>query len=216
MAAIVGREPLYADPVPKVNLPKIRRTAPFRFTHHPTQWDIAELSNGKLCWFPILGKQQVDPGVNGVDERGDDLHSRDWHGKNGIVILNIPYREYIVEIDTVSGISFREKWEKIHVSGGKQIIQYDRAGYQQFVFSLIERGLLAHEPEPPVAAILLQEWQQKLDRAYGEYAKKAYPGLEVRIQSLKKKIDFVEGKHERKQEIAGQIRENAGQSSKTR
>ncbi len=216
MAAIIGREPIYNDPVASVSLPKVNLTPPFRFTHHPTQWDVVELPSGELGWFPVLGKQQLDHGVNGIDERGRDLHSKDWHTKNGIQIIQVPYREYMVEIDTVSGVSMREKWEQIHVSGGKQLIEYDVHGYQGWVLSLMERGLIDSEPERPVANILVADWRKKLDRAVGEYAKKPFPGLELRIAALKKKIQFVENQHGRKTGIAAQVRENAGQPGQAR
>lgn len=216
MAAIIGREPIYQDPIPAVNLPKVRRTPPFRFTHHPTQWDVVELPDGELGWFPVLGKQQLDFGVNGVDEKGKDLHSRDWHTKNGIQILNVPYREYMMEIDTISGVSMREKWEQIHVAGGKQLIEYDTEGFQNWVLSLMERGILDKEPEAPVVNIILADWRKKLDRASGEYSKKPYPGLEIRMESLKKKIQFVENRYGRTAGTKAKVRKNEGKPGQTR
>lgn len=216
MAIAISRETSFRDPVPSRNLPKVRITAPFRFTHHPTQWDVVRLETGELSWFPVLGKQHIDLGVNGVDERGDDTFARIYCEKNGVAIIRVDYGEYMVDVPTPAGISHRERWEQIDVEGGRQNTEYDTHGFQTWVLSLMERGLIAKGPSPTIARILLANWKQKLNRSASEYARRAWPGLEIRMNQLKTKIDFVENQYGRKSTVAQKVRADEGKPGETR
>lgn len=156
-----GRAPSVRSPQSSV-LPH-RANVPFFLKFHPMRW---QWKDGE--WLPRLGKLYIDPGVGGVDKRGDILFAETDERRAGWSILpwecvpeGTPNGAYIAEHDCATGKFYCQVWETPRHIGNRVLSSViDRGGYTAFLRWLVAEG---HVPKPDPAflehSIQAQEWK---------------------------------------------------------
>ena len=151
---------------PTVNAPA---QVPFFYMAHPNRYD---LFDGEL--LPVLSKLRLQPGVEGVDHRGDHMLAKTAKERRGWQLIEWgaveceafgqSYPEYLHYFDGKAGRIYVEVWTKpVQMRGGTPSWQTDSEGYKQFLRAIVAAGLVP-EPDPSLTESLEARLQASIDR----------------------------------------------------
>ena len=141
----------------RINLPP---SPSFIFKAHPTRWGIIDGD-----WCPILSKMKLEPGIGGVGHNLNEANARENARQSGWTILDPDTvgEEYVQVYDGTGGPVHIEKWVTIKQVGGQVILKPDLAAYKEFLFRLVDSGLIEPLDEDIKTAMVAQQ-EQRISR----------------------------------------------------
>lgn len=200
-SAGVAPEPLLGPAAarPTVNIAEYPR---FMLLAHPSRWIVM----GDAI-VPSLYKMPIQPGVGGVDQKGNPRQAIAKRLDQGWIAIpediQGPGTSYIRRHDIPRGrVTYLLQWERVYL--GSQQIGCDESGYTAFLQSLVASGLI-----PPCPVHVLERMQDQAQRAIGKYADRvsAVPSLAPRLARARRRLEVIEAALAERLEAA---RESAG------
>lgn len=151
---------------PVVNAPA---QVPFFYMAHSNRYD---LFDGEL--LPVLSKLRLQPGIEGVDHRGDHMIAKAAKERRGWELIDWDalrcsafgqdHTEYLHYFDGKAGRIYVEIWTKpVQMRGGTPSWQTDQEGYRQFLRDLVAKDLVP-PPDPNLIESLEARLQASIDR----------------------------------------------------
>jgi len=167
---------------------------PFVLFHHPRRWQL----DGDGLPIPSLAKMAIEPGVGGVDARGNWSIARAQREQNGESMIpetsataaDTPDGRpgYVRRTLTGAGPYFHTAWERIVVTDGEgKVEQVDAAGYRRWLIALVARGVI-----PDISDRTIVRLQETLERSLSGEADRATEGSKRAAAAIKRQISGLE------------------------
>lgn len=174
-------------PVAAKRLLNMPPSPPFFYKWHPERWTCMD---GE--WLPQLGILRVEPGVGGVDARGDHTIAATIAQKHGWTL--IPWEVipdgYCRAFPGRSGPVHLSKWETPRqITADRVQIDSDTEGYRDFLRMLVSTGIIP-APDPAITGMVMDTAERRVERAAArpesEGARRGVKRAEARVESMKK------------------------------
>ena len=185
---------------------------PFVLFHHPRRWQL----DGDGLPIPSLAKMAIEPGVGGVDARGNWSFARAQREQNGESMIpesaatatDTPDGKpgYVRRTMTAAGPYFHTAWERIVVTDGEgKVEQVDAAGYRKWLTALASRGVT-----PGISDRTITRLQETLDRSLSGEADRATEGSKRAAAATKRQIAGLEAWAKKRADAAAKTAVQSG------
>lgn len=163
----------------------------FLLFHHPRRWQLD--ADGQP--IPALAKMAIEPGIGGVDARGNYSIARAQREQAGeTMIVEVAARAtdtpdgqpgYVRRTLTAAGPYFHSAWERINVVDGEgRLEQLDPAGYRRWLRALVERGVI-----PDVSERTVTRLRETLERSLTGEVSRDTEGAKKAVKAIQRQID---------------------------
>jgi len=163
---------------------------PFVWFFHPRRW----MLDGDGTPLPSLAKMAIEPGINGVDARGNWATARAQREQGGEVMVpeaaaratDTPDGQagYVRRTITAAGPYFHSAWEQIAVRDGEgSIEQVDHAGYRRWLAALVQRGVI-----PSISDRTLTRLRETLERSLAGEVDRDTEGSKRAAAAIKRQL----------------------------
>jgi hypothetical protein len=153
---------------------------PWWYKHHPWRWHIVD---GEV--LPRLGKLKGDPGIGGVDDRGNTSFAKAKAEEKGWQI--IPWdalgEHYVVEVASSRGKVYLPKWMTLRRVGNRVVPTPDIDAYHEFCRRLISEGIIA-PPDPAVIDGMVEAQRQRFETVIGRLHDEENPTVKRELAAL--------------------------------
>ena len=167
----------------KVNLP---RTPPYYLKWHPLRWQCIE---GE--WLPQLGRLVMEPGIGGVDSRGNTQLAEVAAARRGWTI--IPWEvipdTYLQVVEGTRGPVYLSRFLEVKQIGTRAILKTDKEGWLDFLRMLMDEGIIT-PPDPDVLEFLTDVQRKRYERILGEIRNN--PARKARLAPEQEKLAGME------------------------
>lgn len=167
---------------------------PFVLFHHPRRWQL----DGDGLPIPSFAKMAIEPGIGGVDSRGNWGAARAQREQAGEIMIpetaatasDTPDGApgYVRRTVTGSGAYFHTAWERIVVLDGEgKVEQVDPAGYRKWLTALATRGII-----PDISDRTIARLTETLERGLAGEVDRATEGSKRAATQIKRQIAGLE------------------------
>lgn len=164
-----------ATPSVQTTLPNLPATPNFIYRYNPARWQFVKV-DADYRLLPLLGKMVIEPGVGGVDKRGDYTRAVAKGMQDGWV--NIPQSlcppdmtpdgqpGYVRATDSRHGTHHHDAFVTIGSVGPRAKTTPNMAAYYRWLSWLVDEGHIP-QPDPMVMEVLVDKAAKNLERKIG-------------------------------------------------